>query len=159
MHIYVQRPYKDYYLDLVCIRKRIRGPTGQCIPAPVCWLQHFMACFCISWSLKKLSKDWMVLETLISKHLSSEWSMIENLSASLQLQLIFALSHHWVGWGHNTILLRREFSYKYQFSPTEGHIWKWQKNIIEVFCSQNCICIHIYVMNHAKKNMTSIGNF
>ena len=29
--------------------------------------------------------------------------------------------------------LRRQFNYSYQSSPTEGHIWKWLNNIIDLF--------------------------
>ena len=50
-----------------------------------------------------------------------------------------------------------KFSYNYQSSPTEGHIWKWLMNIIEVIFCKICICIHIYVINHAQKNKDGVN--
>ena len=52
--------------------------------------------------------------------------------------------------------VRRKFSYGYQNSPTEDHIWKWLKNIIEIFL------LHLYLYTHiccesCKKNQHGVN--
>ena len=50
--------------------------------------------------------------------------------------------------------IRREFSYSCQSSPTEGHIWKWQKNIFDIiFLKDLYLYTHICYESYKKKSI------
>ena len=65
------------------------------------------------------------------------WALVAHLPQMLKPIIVWRLlSGIWVILfpTFNIWRIRREFSYSYQSSPTEGHVWKYLKNIIEVFC-------------------------